>query len=243
MILTAHQPVYLPWLGLFHKIALCDIFCIFDGAQYLKKDWNNRNKIITAAGEQWLTVPVLTAGHREKPIREIEINNTVNWRDKHWKSLLYNYKKAPFFSKYSDFFEDLYKREWSNLVTLNDCILFYLLNTLGIKPKSCRASDLHFEGTKSDLVLDMCKKLGADVYIFGALGRDYAEVEKFEKDGISVQFQDYIHPVYPQLYADFISNLSVVDLLFNCGDKSYEILMAGNLSKEDVIRISNKERV
>src|SRR4030066_409564 len=161
MILTAHQPVYLPWLGLFHKIALSDMFCIFDDVQYLKKDWNS-------------------------------------------------------------------------LVKLNDYILFYLLKEIGISVKICRASDEKFEGVKSDIVLDMCKKLCADVYIFGALGRDYAEMDKFEQAGIKIYFQDYHHPEYLQLYGKFVPYVSVIDLLFNCGDNSLDILMSGNKRKKDI---------
>ena len=234
MILTAHQPVYLPWLGLFHKIALSDMFCVFDDVQYLKKDWNNRNRIKTNSGALWLTVPVLTSGHREKSIREIRINNTIGWRRKHWDTILFAYKKAPYFSRYADFFEDLYKKEWDSLVKLNDYILFYLFKEIGISVKICRASDEKFEGVKSDLVLDMCKKLGADVYIFGALGRDYAEMDKFEQAGIKIYFQDYHHPEYPQLYDKFVPYMSVIDLLFNCGDNSLDILMSGNTQKKDI---------
>jgi len=231
MILTAHQPVYLPWLGLFHKIALSDMFCIFDDVQYLPKDWNNRNRIKTNSGDLWLTVPVLTIGHREKPIREIEINRTIDWRKKHWKTIMLAYKKAPYFSRYSDFFEDLYKREWDNLVKLNDYILLYLLDQFKIKVEIRRASDEKFEGEKSALVLNMCKKLGADVYIFGALGKDYAEVDKFEQARIKVNFQEYVHPEYPQLHGKFIPYMSVIDLLFNCGESSFDILMSENISK------------
>lgn len=237
MILTAHQPVYLPWLGLFHKIALSDTFCIFDDVQYLKKDWNNRNRIKTNAGTLWLTVPVLTIGYMEKAIREIEINNTIDWRKKHWKTILLAYKKAPYFSKYADFFEDFYKREWDNLVKLNDYILFYLLKELGINVNIRRASEEKFEGAKSDVVLDMCKKLKADIYMFGILGKGYADVEKFNQSGIEVYFQDYQHPEYPQQHGKFVPYMSVVDLLFNCGDSSLDILMSGNKAKNKIEKL------
>lgn len=235
MILTAHQPVYLPWLGLFHKIALSDMFCIFDEAQYLKKDWNNRNKIKTNAGAIWLTVPVLTRGHRVKPLRQIQINNTINWRKKHWKSILFAYKKTPFFFRYADFFEDLYKKEWNYLVELNDHIMFYLLNTLGIHVEIRRASDEKFIGNKSLLVLDMCKKLGSDIYIFGTLGKNYVDIDEFSRAGIKTYFQDYVHPEYPQIHGDFIPYMSVIDLLFNCGPNSLDVLMSGNIGKEELI--------
>lgn len=231
MTLTAHQPVYLPWLGLFHKIALADAFCYFDDVQYLKKDWNNRNKIKTPHGPLWLTVPVKTSGHREKKLCDIEINNEVNWRRKHLQSILLSYKKAPYFNKYAVFFEEVYEREWKYLSELNEHMLRWFLQELGITVSYYKASELHFQGTKSDLVLNMCKKLKADTYIFGALGRDYAKQEDFMSAGIRVEFQDYHHPVYPQLHGEFTPHMSVIDLLFNCGERSLEIIMSGNTMK------------
>ena len=235
MILTAHQPVYLPWLGLFHKIALADAFCYFDDVQYLKKDWNNRNKIKTTNGPLWLTVPVLTTDHREKTIREIEINNSLNWRKKHWISILNNYRKTPHFNRYSDFFEDLYKREWRYLSQLNEHMLLWFLKELGISIDFTRASEKKFNGTKSDLVLDMCKNLGAQTYIFGSLGKDYAHIEDFSNAGVHVLFQEYHHPVYPQLHGDFVPYMSIIDLLFNCGERSLDIIMSGNMTKKDIV--------
>lgn len=235
IILTAHQPVYLPWLGLFHKIALADSFCIFDDVQYLKKDWNNRNQIKTNTGPLMLSVPVLNSGYREKPIREIQINNSVNWRRKHWNSILLAYKKAPYFREHADFFEDLYKREWNNLVELNNHILFYLLETLGLKRKIYYAHKENFKGYKSNLVLDMCEKLNAEAYIFGKLGQDYADSDSFKAKGIKLYFQDYKHPEYKQLWGDFAPYMSVLDLLFNEGkDKALEIIMSGNISRSQL---------
>lgn len=236
MILTAHQPVYLPWLGLFHKIALADTFVSFNQAQYLIYNWNNRNKIKTVTGDTWLSVPVLRKGYREKRISEIEIDNSRPWRRKHWHSIYQNYKKTPYFDKHAPFFEHVYQKEWYYLANLNEFMLKWFLETLGIHVKFLRASDFHFQGQSSDLVLDMCKQLGAHVFIFGALGKDYARVEAFEAAGIRVIFQDYQHPTYSQQYKDFISHLSIIDLLFNCGNESSDILMRGNLSRDAIMR-------
>ncbi len=236
MILTAHQPVYLPWLGLFHKIALSDAFCYFDDVQYQVKDWNNRNKIKTASGEIWLTVPVLTKGYREKKIREIEINNATDWRKKHWRSICLNYKKAPFFEKYSPFLENVYKRDWQYLADLNEYMLKWFIEQLGINVEYFKASESKFEGYKSGLVLDMCKKLRADMYIFGELGRDYAKEEDFLKNGVKIYFQEYKHPQYAQLFGEFSPYMSIIDLLFNCGENSLGVLMEGNINKEELLK-------
>ena len=234
MILTAHQPVYLPWLGLFHKIALSDAFCYFNDVQYQVKDYNSRNKIKTANGAIWLTVPVLTKGYREKKIKEIEINNSIDWRKKHWKSIYLNYKKAPYFNKYANFLEETYKREWRYLVDLNEEMLKWFLEQLGIKVDYFKASELNFQSYKSELVLDMCKKLRADSYIFGALGKDYAQEENFVKNGVKIYFQDYKHPIYPQLYGEFMPYMSIIDLLFNCGENSLALLMSGNITRQNL---------
>jgi hypothetical protein len=237
MILTAHQPVYLPWLGLFHKIAISDTFCYFNNVQYQVKDWNNRNKIKTFNGEIWLTVPVLTKGYRDKKIREIEINNETNWRRKHWLSIYLNYKKTPFFSKYAPFLEETYKKEWRYLTDLNEYMLKWFMETLGIKVNYLKASELRLEGHKSGLVLDMCKKLKANTYVFGTLGKDYADEKDFTKSGVNVYFQDYHHPVYRQPFGQFSPYMSIIDLLFNEGDKSLEVLMSGNVSKNELSKM------
>ena len=234
MILTAHQPVYLPWLGLFHKIALADKFVFFNEVQYLPKDWMNRNKIKSASGEILLTVPVLRKGYREKKSNEIEINNQTNWQEKHFKTIKQNYQKSDYFDMYIDFFEEIYFKKWTYLGDLNEEMLKWFLQQLEIKVDFLKASDFEFVGSKSNLVLDMCKKLNASTYIFGKLGKDYAKIEDFQNQGISVIFQDYKHPIYDQLYGKFISNLSILDLLFNHGPQSKKILISNNIVKENI---------
>lgn len=236
MILTAHQPVYLPWLGLFHKIALADKFVFFNQVQYLPKDWMNRNKIKTASGEIWLTVPVLRKGYRDMKTSQIKINNDVDWKKKHLNSINLNYKKTPYFEKYFYFFEDTYNKKWQYLADLNEHMLKWFLKELGIKTEFLKASDYDFQGTKSDLVLDMCKQLKADVYIFGILGKDYTNLKDFEDNGIKTIFQNYKHPSYSQIHGEFNQNLSIIDLLFNCGPNSYDIIMSNNISQKDSIK-------
>lgn len=229
MILTAHQPVYLPWLGLFHKIALSDCFCIFDIAQYQTKDFNNRNKIKTNAGPIWLTVPVESKNHFNKKISDVKIINN-GWNRKHFKSIELAYRKAPFYSDYIDEIEKiLIGNTYTYLAELNFTTLDFGLSSLGIKIPIITASNYDFVGYKSDLVLDMCKKLNAKDYIFGAQGRSYADVESFLACGITPHFQNYIHPAYSQLHGNFEPFMSIIDLLFNAGSQSYDILMSGNI--------------
>ena len=225
MILTAHQPTYLPWLGLFAKIAQADTFVLFDQVQYQPRDYNNRNKIWSSHGPMWLTVPVLTKGHREKPISEIEINNALPWQRKHWKSIEQSYRKATYWKDYFEFLRFVYFRPWLRLSQISNCILERYMYLLDMKVNYLRASDYHFHGTKSDAIIDMCQQLGASTYIFGALGRDYADVKAFEAAGIEVRFQDYQHPTYSQFGGAFQSHLSIIDLLFHHGPKAKEILL------------------
>ena len=235
MILTAHQPVYLPWLGLFHKIALAETFVYFDQVQYLPKDWMNRNKIRTKSGSIWLTVPVLRKGYRDLKTSEIEINNSIDWQKKHLRSISLNYKKSPYFENYIPFFEDVYSKKWKFLGELNEYMLKWFLDELGIKVNFLNANDFKFQGEKSSLILNMCKELNASTYIFGVLGKDYADVQEFEKNKIGLIFQNYNHPKYSQLYREFISHMSVIDLLFNHGPKSLEIILSNNISQKSII--------
>ena len=222
MILTAHQPTYLPWLGLFDKIASADTYVSFNQAQYEPRGWHNRNLIKTPKGSQWLTVPVLKSGHREVPMSEIKINNQLGWQRKHWRSITLNYKKARYFEEISSILKPFYNEEWETLVELNEAMLRTFLDILGIEVDFKYASDYKFKGENSALVADMCRQLGASEYIFGEQGVDYADPKDF--GDIFTSFQEYRHPIYPQIHGDFISYLSIVDLLMNCGPASLEIL-------------------
>ena len=231
MILTAHQPVYLPWLGLFHKIALSDLFCYFDIVQYQRKDYNNRNKIKTSNGELWLSVPVESKNHLNKNVSKILIVQD-NWVKKHLKSIELNYKKTPFFKDYFPELQSILINESKNsLGYLNLKLLEYFMECLSIDTQIVKASDYSFDGIGSDLVLDMCVRLGADSYIFGEQGKNYADVKAFKESEIVVEFQNYIHPVYRQMGRDFLPYMSIIDLLFNEGDKSFDMLMSNNIEQ------------
>ena len=226
MILTSHQPLYLPYLGHFEKIAKSDIFVYLDTVSYSKWNWYNRNKIRTSTGWLWLAVPVLTRGKHNQLLNEVKIDNSQKWRKMHLKAIEMAYSKAPFFDSYIDFFRETYKKEWEYLSDLNEHFIRFFMKELGIDTKFVKGSELPFEleGEKSDRVLDLCKKMKADVFIFGKDGETYAKVEDFENSDIKIVFQNYKHPEYPQIHGEFIPYMSVIDLLFNCGSKSLEIL-------------------
>lgn len=233
MIVSIHQPGYLPWLGYFHKIALSNIHVFLDNVQFEKNYVDNRNKIKTAQGWVWLTVPVLTKGRSDSLLlNTIEIDNKVDWRKKHWQSILQNYRKAPYFQHYADFFEHVYQKDWKRLIELNQTIIRYLLQGLGIQTEIVSASCLSVKGEKSDLVLNLCQGLQASTYISGIMGKDYLQEDRFTEANINIVYQDYHHPVYQQLYGQFEPYMSIIDLLFNCGPESLEIMMKGNRDEQ-----------
>lgn len=235
MILTAHQPAYIPWLGLFHKIALADLYIFMDAVKYSKSDFSNRNTIRHPNGSKhWLTIPLITKGSDNISFKDLRIDNSQNWQKKHADTILNFYHKAPYIKQFPEFFS-FYERKYEFLKDLTADMLQYFLDLLQIRVewKAMEGSD--FSGYKNDLILDMCRKTGADGYVYGALGKDYANAEAFSAENIGLYFQEYQHPVYPQFQGGFVSHLSVIDLLFNCGpDASRSIILDGNISKAEL---------
>lgn len=225
MILTAHQPPYLPWLGFFAKVDKADVFCWFDDVQYEKKGWGNRNYIKTHNGALMLSVPVESKGHFEKKICQIEIV-ADGWVRKHLRSIELAYSKATYFKRYYAALADILSRyeDGGLLSEMNIDLCEFLFYELGMSVKTEKASDYMFKGIKSDLVLNMCQQLGASKYIFGGEGENYADVLSFRKAGVAVDFQNYKHPAYTQLHEPFLPNMSIIDLLFNEGQNSLRIL-------------------
>jgi len=221
LIVAIHQPQYLPWLGYFDKIRRADAFCFLDNVQYKKNDWQNRNRLKTAQGWQWLTVPVHY--HYPQKISEVTINNTAKWKKKHLQALISNYSRAPFFNEISDIFEQAYSENWENISDLNIFLIKRLGTALGLGHKTyVKASDFELRDGSTNRLVDICKKLNAGTYLSGQDGVKYMNMDSFERSGIRVVIQDFQHPVYPQVFGDFQSHMSVVDLLFNCGAKSLE---------------------
>lgn len=218
MIVAVHQPQYLPWLGYIDKMRRADVFCFLDNVQYKKNDWQNRNRIKTAQGWQWLTVPV----HYRFPqkVAEVTINNSVKWKKKHRQALISNYSRAPYFKQTFEIFERIYSETWQYLSDLNISLIRRLTPALGLVQKpTVNASDYDLRDDPTDRLIDICRALNADTYLSGPHGTKYMKMERFEQSGIRVVVQEFQHPVYPQVFGGFESNMSVLDLLFNCGTK------------------------
>ena len=243
MLLSAHQPVYLPWLGLFHKIAVGDQFVIFDVVPYSRKMFYNRNSILGPDGPIKLSVPVRFSQKDAQLHRDVTIDNAQPWQRKHWGSIVHCYGKTPYFDDYGAPLEPFYTKEWERLADLNAAMLDYMLDKLGIDTPMRRASEFELNGQKSSLVLNMCRAFEADTYLFGTLGRDYADIDQFLTAGVVPLFQDYRHPEYPQFRdKPFIPFMSALDLMCRCGPNSLEILMSGNDSRESYLEESQALR-
>lgn len=211
MILSAHQPAYLPWLGYFDKIARADVFVYLDTVQFEKNSFINRNQIKTPQGALWLTIPVKTKGHTSGSLRTTEIDDSQPWRTKHLKSIEMNYRKAARFDECFPKIEVLLNMPESNLANYCFHQLRFWLDELGIDTRIVRSSELPIASLKSDLVLDLCQHFGAQHYLSGALGRDYLVEKDFSKAGITIEYQSFKSPIYPQLWGDFIPYLGILD--------------------------------
>lgn len=226
MIVSIHQPAYLPWLGYFHCIAISDAHVVLDHVQFEKNSFINRNKVRTADAWCWLTVPVKTAGKfGNLPINQVEIANDRPWAANHWETLRLNYSKTHSFAQHTSFFRSLYSRAWTKLTDLTAEANRYLLDAFGITTKLYFSSQMNVSGRKDELVLNLCRELGATTYLSGPLGRNYLREELFQQHNIAVQYDDYQPPVYRQAYSGFEANMAAVDLLLNAGPSAREILL------------------
>lgn len=221
-VIAIHQPNFLPWLGYFYKLHKADIFVILDNVQYTKNNVCNRNKIKNQQGEAaWLTVPVLTSKGLEQNFNQIEIDYRQKWQKKLIRTIEQTYKKADYFENYFFDFKEIIEKEYSNLAELNIKLINYVQNKLNIDTPVYIASEINQDfGAKTDLVIGICKHFRAKSYLSGQGAKKYNEPEKFEEEEINLLYQEFNHPEYPQLNGPFLSHLSVIDLLFNCGEES-----------------------
>jgi len=231
MIVAIHQPNFIPWLGYFYKIYKSDVFVFLDNVQFTKNSFQNRTRVKASQGPIWLTEPVLTKGRFGQLTNEVEFNNSIPWRKKHLRTLEVNYKKSSHFDNFFSKLQEIYfKKEWKMLVEFNIELTKFVCSELGFKKRFEIASKLGVTGKATELLINICKKLGADVYLSGSGGRKYQREELFRKAGIKVIYSDFKHPIYPQLWGSFEPNLSIIDLLLNCGEQSIDILTGKRIS-------------
>jgi hypothetical protein len=212
------QSCYIPWKGYFDLIGLVDEFILYDDRQYTRRDWRNRNRIKTAHGSQWLTIPVEVKGRYEQRIDETVVSDPV-WGERHWKTLQHTYGSAPHFEEYRDLVEELYRNPGGmQLSKINRQFLQALCDLLGIGTTLSWSTDYKAEGAKTERLVSLCRAAGADAYLSGPRAREYLDEERFAEAGIALDYIDYSgYSEYPQLHPPFDHNVTILDLIFNTG--------------------------
>jgi hypothetical protein len=221
------QSSYIPWKGYFDQINMADIFVFYDDVQYTKQDWRTRNRIKTAQGLQWLTVPC--GEDLNRLICDVRIEST-HWQRKHWKSISQNYRKARYFERYRDLFEPFYlEREWGGLSELNQaCTRMIAEEILGMRTefRDSREFDLSPALKKEDRLLELLRKLGADRLVIGPSARAYLEGLS-DDGGLEIVYMDYSgYPEYRQLYPPFEHQVSIIDLIMNEGPDAPKYMLS-----------------
>lgn len=226
MKLSAHQPIYLGgYIGHFAKLAWCDQWVVMDACPMEDSGYENRNQIRVGDSAQWLTVPVRR--ERGQPLSGVKIATEHNWQRKHWRSIEMAYRKSKHFDRYADELGGILLADWTHLVPLDVALFKFFAEQFGFDNPMTLASNMGLEGSKSALVLDMCKKAGATEYLFGPNGREYADEPAFRAAGVGPRFQEYIAPTYPQVGGGFVLGTGVLDLLLNVGpDEGRKVILA-----------------
>ncbi|WGS65725.1 WbqC family protein [Marinitoga aeolica] len=224
------QPNYLPWKGVFDMINLVDVFVFLDDVQYTKNDWRNRNKIKTPKGTQWITVPVKSNSIKQK-IFEVEVSDKINWQKKHHYSFLANYAKAKYFKEFEFLIEDFYiKNQWKNLNELNIYTTKRISEILKINTKFIRSSELNIATQdKNQRLIDIIKYFNGKIYISGPAAKNYIDMKKFKQNNIEIYFMNYNYPEYHQLHGNFVHNVTVLDVIFNCGENASKYIFQNNI--------------
>jgi hypothetical protein len=219
------QSNYIPWKGYFDMINMVDEFILYDDMQYTKRDWRNRNKIQTANGLEWLSVPVIVKGKFYQKIDETKVSDTL-WRKKHFNSIIHNYSKAPYFKEYKDIFEDLYLNSNEEYLSkINYQFIVAINKILGIKTKIRLSSEFNLIEGQTEKLLGICKETKADIYLSGASAQSYFDEDLAKKENIEVEWMDYNgYREYSQLFAPFEHGVSILDLIFNEGENAHKFM-------------------
>jgi hypothetical protein len=222
------QPTYLPWAGYFGLMDKVDTFVFLDNVQFDRRSWQQRNRIKTANGEQWLTVPVISKGRRDQLIRDVEIDTEQKFAPSHIRSIEQNYAKAPYFNEFSRSILGVLEQEHSRLRDLTLTLIGAIADLLGIGTRCVTASDLEATGAKDELLANICEEIGADHYISPPGSKAYLEADTtFQDRGIGLSYFEFEHPVYRQMYDGFVPYMAVIDLMFNKGPSSLTLIRQG----------------
>ncbi|MCU7834970.1 MAG: WbqC family protein [gamma proteobacterium symbiont of Taylorina sp.] len=229
MITAIHQPEFMPWAGFFQKMYLAEQFIILDHVQFKKRYFENRNKIVSPQGEvSYITVPVISKNKFTQAINAVKVDSQQQlWKQKILNKIKHYYSKSKYFNLYFSELEDLFESFNSNkLIDLNIAIINFFRHHLNISTPMIYSSSLSVEHFyASDLIFEICRKQSASIYLCGVSGRDYLNVGDFDNHSILVEWLEYKAPKYKQLSSTFFPYMSTLDLLFNHGDNSLNILL------------------
>lgn len=218
------QSNYIPWRGYFDFIDDVDLFVFYDDVQYTRKDWRNRNRIKTSSGLLWLSVPVQFTMNDMVLVQDAKIDYSQQWIRKHVNSIRLAYSKAPFFDKYFQEFVDIISEKHETISKLNISLIKWCIKHLNIQSEIKMSLEFNSEGFRTDRIIDIMKKVNATSFLVGLAAKSYIEEDKFKKAGINLEYKVYDYLDYPQLHGKFESNVSILDLLFNCGEGSRKYL-------------------
>ncbi|MBN1840827.1 MAG: WbqC family protein [Deltaproteobacteria bacterium] len=225
MIVSTYQPFFSPFPAFFHKAYLSDVMVILDDVQFpLRTTWVSRNRFKNDQGTLWITIPVWKKGLGLQKINEVRICYEGNWREKRLTSLKTSYVNAPYFREHLFVVEEIFSGKFEKLVDLNLMVIQYLKKHLRINTPLISQSELGISGKANELLIKICRRMQASGYLAQSATRKYLDVRLFAEAGIELHFYTPPSPVYPQLWGNFVHDLSAFDLLFNCGAKSHEIL-------------------
>jgi len=219
------QPRYLPFIGYFSRIHRSDVFIILNTVKFKIKEFDRRNKLrsYVPPGWFWLSVPVKRSDYN-KNINEVVIDQESNWREKHWRSIEMGYARAPYFKDYKNELKKIYSCKWSKIQDLQISQIRLFMEFLNISSEIVLSSDLRHDGKSTDLLISLVKEVGGDAYLYGKGGQNYLDVEKMKSCGILPIPHDFHHPEYSQVHGGFIPYMAIIDLLFNEGPKSEDIV-------------------
>ena len=227
MILSANQPYFAPFPGFFYKAWMSDLFVLLDDVQFPQgTTWITRNRFKSHQGALWITVPVWKKGLGLQKISKVRVCHEGRWAKKHLESLKTAYRKAPYLPDHLGFLEEMFSEKNEKLVDLNLAVIQYLMRALAIKTKLVLLSDLNVSSTGSQRLVDLCTKLGASQFVAQAPARKFLDEKFFLDAGVKIAYVNPPTPMYPQLWGDFLANLSTFDLVLNCGPKSQDILIS-----------------
>ena len=224
------QPNYIPWRGYFDFIDDVDIFIFYDDVEYSKGDWRNRNRIKTPRGTEWITVPVKYNCSKQL-ICETSIDSLKKWNSKHAKMLQANYGKAAFFELYIKEFIDLLEGRYRSISELNTTVCKWIMGILNIGTQVKMSYELSPVGNKTERLIDILKKVHATTYLSGPVAQEYLEHNLFISNGIHLEYKSYDYLPYPQMWGDFIGEVTVLDLLFNVGPDARHYLKSQTPNK------------